>query len=121
MCNELSKRLAAQRLAIEQGKEIALEQVDVNPEIERYKKSKNKHKVEEQIKQLHLTGGGLLKHEMEEKLRELDALDEALTKPDKEIITELGLLQGQQVRTSTLKERIHEDPEELARKRKEAA
>ena len=38
-----------------------------------------------------------------------------------EIITELGLLQGQQVRTSTLKERMHEDPEELARKRKEAA
>ena len=84
--------------------EIADVQVDVDPEVERYKKMKNKHKVEEQIKQLHLTGGGLLKHEMEEKLKELDGLDEALSKNDKEIITELGLLQNQTVRATTLKE-----------------
>ena len=53
---------------------------------------------------MHLTGGGLLKHEMEEKLKELDGLDEALSKNDKEIITELGLLQNQTVRATTLKE-----------------
>ena len=58
---------------------------------------------------------------MEEKLKELDGLDEALSKNDKEIITELGLLQNQTVRATTLKEWMHEDPEKLAEKWKRAA
>ena len=50
MVNELTKRINSKKKEIEEGMEIADVQVDVDPEVERYKKMKNKHKVEEQIK-----------------------------------------------------------------------
>jgi Sec-independent protein translocase protein TatA len=95
-------------------------QHDITQNIRRFKKQQKKHELKHQIKNMHLRENALLKNEMQEKLQELDKLEEELDSEDLVVRNKLGLVGDKDVRKKNFKERLHVDEEE-EKKAKEAA
>lgn len=54
-----------------------------------------KHELADQINKMHLKDNALLKHEMQEKLQQLELLGPSLSQPKMLIAKNLGLMSGE--------------------------
>ena len=102
------------------GRDIPNEQVDITQEVTAWTCHLNKHKVKEQISKLHLIDNGLLKHEMDEKLTELRNMASSQSMQEMEISHKLGLMRDQDVRKTTMKDRMLESKEVVEKDNKKA-
>ena len=104
-----------------EGRKIPATQGDVTEEIEDFVQKKHRYEMQQQIKLMHLNQGALLKHEMEEKLEQLNSLQpSSLSQPWLEIAHELGLMADTDHRKTNFKERLHETDEEAKRLERKA-
>lgn len=69
---------------------------------------------------MHMKENALLKNEMKEKLLMLEQMGPSLSQPKMILAKNLGLMAGEDVRKSTIKDWMHESEEEVKKKEEHA-